>query len=133
MPITVAPVRAASCTANTPTPPAAPATTTVSPSDSETARTAAQAVTPATCSEPATSHGTDGGRGVNCVGGDGDQLRLAVAVVAVADHLVADRDRGHVDADRLDDAREIGPLDPTGTSPGRGSATPLRGSWPRPG
>ena len=40
-PITVAPARRASWTASTPTPPAAPATTTVSPSVRLTARTAA--------------------------------------------------------------------------------------------
>ena len=40
-PITVAPARLASWTASEPTPPAAPETTTVSPSVSATARTAA--------------------------------------------------------------------------------------------
>src|SRR5690349_10607134 len=63
-PITVAPADFASWTAIEPTPPAAADTTTVSPGDSETARTAAYAVVPATYREPATSHGTAGGRGV---------------------------------------------------------------------
>ena len=64
-PMTVAPACLASWTAIEPTPPAAPATTTVSPSDRLTARTAAQAVAPATYSAPATSHGTAGGFGVS--------------------------------------------------------------------
>ena len=60
--MTVAPVRRASCTTSEPTPPAAPETTTVSPSPRSTERTAAQAVVPATNRPPATSHGTPSGR-----------------------------------------------------------------------
>src|SRR5579875_3864845 len=63
-PITVAPARLASCTVIEPTPPAAPETTSVSPGRSATARTAAQAVNPATGSAPATSQGTFAGFGV---------------------------------------------------------------------
>jgi hypothetical protein len=65
-PITVAPVRRASWTAIEPTPPAAPDTTTVSAAVSPTARTAANAVAPATNSAPAMSHGTAAGLGVRC-------------------------------------------------------------------
>src|SRR5580692_7813593 len=57
-PMTVAPVRRASWTASEPTPPAAPETTTVSPSLGWTACTAPHAVTPTTYRPPATSHGT---------------------------------------------------------------------------
>ncbi len=64
--MTVAPASLASWTAIEPTPPAAPATTTVSPSASPTARLAAYAVAPATNKEPATSHGTASGLGVRC-------------------------------------------------------------------
>jgi hypothetical protein len=60
----VAPARRASWTASEPTPPAAPETTTVSPSVSATARTAAKAVAPTTFSAPATSHGTPAGLAV---------------------------------------------------------------------
>jgi hypothetical protein len=59
--MTVAPACRASWTAIVPTPPAAPATTTVSPSPTPTARTMATAVVPATFSEPATSQGTAAG------------------------------------------------------------------------
>src|ERR1700761_507285 len=62
-PMTVAPASRASWTAITPTPPAAPATTTGSPEPAPTARTMATAVVPATLSAPATSHGTAGGFG----------------------------------------------------------------------
>ena len=65
-PITVAPARRASWTASEPTPPVAPETTTVSPSVRLTARTAAQAVAPATNSAPATSQGTPAGLPVRC-------------------------------------------------------------------
>src|SRR6266571_5326664 len=50
-----------SWTANTPTPPPAPAITTASPAVGATARTVANPVTPATNSPPATAHGTSGG------------------------------------------------------------------------
>src|SRR5262249_50283361 len=63
-PITVAPVRLASCTVIDPTPPAAPDTTSVSPALSATARIAAHAVNPTTGSAPATCHGTEAGLGV---------------------------------------------------------------------
>src|SRR5580693_5186117 len=63
-PITLAPARRASWTASEPTPPVAPATTTVSPSVRLTARTAAHAVAPATNSAPATSQGTPAGLAV---------------------------------------------------------------------
>src|SRR5690348_11234515 len=59
--ITRAPVRTASWTANTPTPPPAPAITTASPAVGATARTVATPVAPATNSAPATSHGTPAG------------------------------------------------------------------------
>ena len=61
MPTTVAPVRRASCTVSTPTPPAAADTTTVSPGRGSTARTAAQAVAPTTCNAPACSHASSDG------------------------------------------------------------------------
>ena len=66
-PTTVAPARRASWIAIEPTPPDAPATTTVSPGLSATARTAAYAVVPTTNSAPATSHGTPAGLTVRCV------------------------------------------------------------------
>src|ERR1700753_2814902 len=56
--MTRAPVPTASWTANTPTPPPAPAITTASPAIGATARTVATPVAPATNSAPATSHGT---------------------------------------------------------------------------
>src|ERR1019366_6949874 len=71
-PITVAPARLASWTAIEPTPPDAPATTTVSPALRPAARTAAYAVVPATNSAPATSHDTPSGFAV----------RLATAATA---------------------------------------------------
>src|SRR3954469_7503682 len=69
MPRAVAPARGASGTAIEPTPPAAPAIATVSPGARLTARMAPYAVAPATNSEPATSHGTAAGLGVNWVAG----------------------------------------------------------------
>ena len=63
IPTTVAPVRRASCTVSTPTPPAAAETTTVSPGWGSTARTAAQAVAPTTCSAPACSHASSAASG----------------------------------------------------------------------
>ena len=54
-------VRTASWTANTPTPPPAPAITTASPAVGATARTVATPVTPATNSTPAASQGTSAG------------------------------------------------------------------------
>jgi len=55
VPITVAPVSLASCTANTPTPPAAPPMRIVSPNRGPIASRAAAAVRPATGSVLATS------------------------------------------------------------------------------
>ena len=66
IPTTVAPVRRASCTVSTPTPPAAAETTTVSPGWGSTARTAAQAVAPTTCSAPACSHASSDGLATIC-------------------------------------------------------------------
>src|SRR5450432_1381618 len=59
--MTRAPVRTASWTANTPTPPPDPAITTDSPAVGVTALTVATPVAPATNSAPATSHGTSAG------------------------------------------------------------------------
>src|ERR1039457_6375946 len=61
--MTLAPALAASWTAIEPTPPAAPATTSVSSGPAWAAGTAAGAVVPATNSAPAASHGTPAGRG----------------------------------------------------------------------
>src|SRR5258705_4489649 len=69
IPSTVAPARLASWTAMVPTPPAAPATATVSPGFNATARTAAYAVVPATYKLPATCHDTSGGLAVSCPAG----------------------------------------------------------------
>ena len=68
-PITVAPALRASWTASDPTPPAAPATTTVSPGPAPTARTVACAVDPAMKSAPPASHGTAGSRRTSCSAG----------------------------------------------------------------
>src|SRR5579883_311402 len=64
MPSTVAPARRASWTAIEPTPPAAADTATLSPDLTDTARTEAYAVLPATASDPPTSQDTPGGLAV---------------------------------------------------------------------
>src|ERR1700734_2539853 len=65
-PITAVPAFLARCTAIVPTPPAAPETTTVSPWPTETARTIAYAVAPATYIDPAASQDTPTGLGTRC-------------------------------------------------------------------
>ena len=69
MPMTLAPRMRSSCTAIEPTPPAAAETTTVSPGCGSTAATAAQAVAPATFSDPATSQLRPSGLGTSWVTG----------------------------------------------------------------
>ena len=99
MPMTVAPVRFASCTAIEPTPPVAPATATASSGVSPTEPTAAYAVVPATKRPPATSHGTVAGLAVELLGGHYDEFGLTRALVGEPDHLVADREVVDVRAD----------------------------------
>ncbi len=75
-----------------------------------TARTAAQAVAPATCSAPACSHADARRLAQQLRGRHDDELGLARAGLDEADHLVADRPAGHAVADLLDHAGEVAAL-----------------------
>src|ERR1700712_2565449 len=108
MPITWAPALRASCTVSEPTPPAAPLTTTVSPACGWTARTAANAVTPATKRPPARIQSR--ARGLAGGGADRDDPAGEVGALAGREgarpHLVEqagpDGDFAGVDAGRDD-------------------------------
>ena len=125
-PITVAPAFLASCTAIVPTPPAAPETTTVSPWPTETARTIAYAVAPATYSDPAASHDTPAGLGTRCSASASTSSACAGSVVRPPEDLVADGEPGDALAPLFHDAREVTAL--TGRERGR----PQLGQGPRP-
>ncbi len=118
---TAAPASTASWVAMMPTPPAAPATTTVSPRRTRTASTQARAVVPATYRQPAASHGAPCGFGNDAVGRDRDRLGLRAALVGEPDDLVADSDAVDPIADLDDDAGEVAALAGREASPGKRS------------
>ena len=84
--------------------------TTTSSVEAPTARTAAQAVAPATNRAPAASQETAAGRGVKFSAAYGHQLRLARAVIGIADHLVAGVPVVDAFTGLLDDAGEVAAL-----------------------
>ena len=78
--VTCAPPATASCTANEPTPPVAPVTSTRRPSRSPPSRSARRAVSPATGSAAASAKVTASGSAASAMAGHGTPARPAAAV-----------------------------------------------------